>query len=88
LRDDLRKKDAAIGIFITLEIPTSEMIKEVRETDPYISPRWKEEYPRIQILTVESLLNGNRPKMPPIMKLFREAPLEVRTESQKQLALS
>jgi len=88
LRDVLQKKNAAIGIFITLEKPTSEMIKEMKETDPYVSPRWKEEYPRIQILIIESFLEGQKPKMPRAMKLFKEAPIEIGAEMSKQITLS
>jgi site-specific DNA-methyltransferase (adenine-specific) len=73
LRDRLTAKHAAIGVFITLERPTSDMIKEMRATDPYVSPRWKQEYPRIQIITVESLLKGHRPLLPPTVNLFTEA---------------
>ncbi len=73
LRDRLSAKHAAIGIFITLENPTGEMIKEVKATDPYVSPRWKQEYPRIQMFTVEALLKGQRPQLPPTVNLFTEA---------------
>ena len=74
LRDVVSRQKGAVGIFITLEEPTDEMIKEVKVTDPYISPRWKAEYPKIQILTIEQLLKGERPKIPPIVSLFQETP--------------
>lgn len=73
LRDVVSRQKGAVGIFITLEEPTDEMIKEVKVTDPYISPRWKAEYPKIQILTIEQLLKGEHPKIPPIVSLFQEA---------------
>ncbi|MGH9909531.1 MAG: DNA methyltransferase, partial [Nitrososphaerales archaeon] len=53
LRDVVTSQKAAMGIFITLEEPASEMIKEVKATDPYVSPTWGHEYPKIQITTVE-----------------------------------
>ncbi|MGA2310650.1 MAG: hypothetical protein ABSG57_14040 [Candidatus Bathyarchaeia archaeon] len=56
-----------------MEEPTSEMIKEVKATDPYVFPVWKHEYPRIQILTVEDLLKGKKPNMPPTISPFHEA---------------
>lgn len=73
LRDVVTKQKAALGIFLTLEEPTSEMIKEVKATDPYVSPLWKHEYPKIQILTIEQLLKGERPKTPPTVSLFQDA---------------
>jgi site-specific DNA-methyltransferase (adenine-specific) len=74
LRDVVTKQKAAMGVFLTLEEPTSEMIKEVKATDPYVSPLWKHEYPKIQIFTIEQLLKGERPKMPPTVSQFQEAP--------------
>ena len=74
LRDTIPRQGAVIGIFITLEEPTSEMIKEVKITDPYISPLWKHEYPKIQILTVEQLLKGVKPDIPSTtVNVFQEA---------------
>lgn len=73
LRDVITKQKAAMGVFLTLEEPTSEMIKEVKATDPYVSPLWKHEYPKIQILTVEQLLKGERPKTPPTISSFQDA---------------
>jgi site-specific DNA-methyltransferase (adenine-specific) len=73
LRDVIAKQKAAMGIFLTLEEPTSEMVKEVIATDPYVSPLWKHEFPKIQILTIEQLLKGERPKTPPTINPFQEA---------------
>lgn len=69
----ITRQKAAIGIFLTLEEPTTEMMKEIKATDPYVSPLWKHEYPKIQILTIEQLLKGERPKTPPTVSLFQEA---------------
>lgn len=74
LRDVVVRQKAVIGIFITLEEPTSEMVKEVKTTDPYVSPRWNHEYPAIQILTIEELLRGKKPELPPTIGPLQEAP--------------
>jgi site-specific DNA-methyltransferase (adenine-specific) len=74
LRDTVSRQKAAIGIFLTLEGPTSEMIKEVKATEPYVSPLWKCEYPCLQILTIEQLLKGERPKIPPTISQYQESP--------------
>lgn len=73
LRDVIIKQKAAMGIFLTLEEPTSEMTREVNTTDPYVSSLWKHEFPKIQILTIEQLLKGERPKIPPTVSPFQEA---------------
>jgi DNA modification methylase len=74
LRDVVGRQKAVIGLFVTLEEPTSEMIKEVKATDPYVSPLWKHEYPAIQILTVEQLLKGAKPDIPSTtVNVFKEA---------------
>jgi site-specific DNA-methyltransferase (adenine-specific) len=74
LRDTIIRQKAVMGIFITLEEPTSEMIKEVKVTEPYISPLWKHEYPKLQILTIEQLLNGVKPDIPSTtVNVFQEA---------------
>jgi site-specific DNA-methyltransferase (adenine-specific) len=73
LRDVIARQKAAMGIFLTLEEPTSEMIKEVKSTDPYVSPLWKHEYPKIQILTIEQLLKGEHPNTPPTISPFEDA---------------
>jgi DNA modification methylase len=68
-------QNAAMGIFLTLEEPTTEMIKEVKKTNLYVSPTWQHEYPKIQILTIQQLLDGQRPDIPPTISAFQEAPL-------------
>ncbi|MGI0079825.1 MAG: restriction endonuclease [Nitrososphaerales archaeon] len=73
LRDVVSNQKAAMGVFLTLEEPTGEMIKEAKATDPYISARWKREYPKIQILTIEQILNGEKPETPPTVSPFAEA---------------
>ena len=50
LRDVVAMQRAAMGIFLTLEEPTNEMVKEVKATDTYVSPLWKYEYPKLQII--------------------------------------
>lgn len=55
---------AAIGLFVTLEKPTKPMLKEAAAAGHFESPLHGA-YPKIQILTIEGLLNGTeRPKYP------------------------
>lgn len=71
-RDVVTVKKAAMGIFITLEPPTDDMIRSVRVTDPYISSL-QIEYPKLQIITVSQLLERESPKLPTIISPFEEA---------------
>jgi site-specific DNA-methyltransferase (adenine-specific) len=84
-RDAINRHGASMGIFITLEEPTSEMIKEVKITGQYKSPVWNTEYPKIQILTVEQILKGEKPNIPPISNMFKEtSKMERKTETKQQ----
>jgi site-specific DNA-methyltransferase (adenine-specific) len=58
------REKADIGIFITLEQPTRPMETEAVTKGFYHSPLGKD-YPRIQILTIEELLKGKSPDIPP-----------------------
>jgi len=56
----------SMGIFITLEEPTSEMKKEAIGAGYYHSPVWNKDYARIQIITIDDLLHGKNIDMPPL----------------------
>lgn len=87
LRDVVSRQKAAIGLFLTLEEPTSEMVKETKTTDPYISFTWRHEYPKIQILTINELIKGKRPHIPPTIAVYQEAPLAKRVPTHQQKKL-
>lgn len=52
------REQAAMGFLITLERPTAPMLTEALSTGYYHSPGWNRDYPKIQIRTIEQLLNG------------------------------
>lgn len=80
---------AAIGVFITLDPPTSEMALAALKASFYYSPGWNQNYPRIQILTIEELLRGAEVKMPPQFGTFKQALRVSQTEAlQGELDLS
>ncbi len=54
---------AEFGLFLTLSEPTKPMMKEATAAGFYTSTNGKK-YPRIQILTIESLLEGKKPEHP------------------------
>jgi DNA modification methylase len=73
LKGTLQREHAAIGVFITLEPPSKDMITEAASASFYHSPGWNKDYSRIQILTIEELLHGAEVKMPPQFGTFKQA---------------
>jgi len=65
LRGVVEREEAALGVFVTLEAPTQEMVTEAVSAGYFTSKTWQKDYPRIQILTVEDLLAGKGIDMPP-----------------------
>jgi DNA modification methylase len=66
LRGTLEREEAAIGIFITLNDATPAMRKEAADAKFYQSEWSNTKHPRLQIFTIEDLLNGEEPDLPPL----------------------
>ncbi len=60
----VRREDAQLGVLITLRTPTKPMSREATSFGFYNSP-WGKKYYRIQILTIEDILDGREIKYPP-----------------------
>lgn len=69
------REKAEIGIFITLKDCTGPMKKEAINKGYYKSTLYKKEYRKIQIITIEELLDGKRPNTPPIITSYKKAPV-------------
>lgn len=69
----IQREQSAIGVFITLEEPTRDMINEATSAGFYLSPGWQRDYPRIQILTIAELFRGAEIRMPPEHGTFKQA---------------
>jgi len=75
LRGVIEREKAEIGVFITLEAPTKPMEKEAAEAGFYRPPGLDEKYPRLQILTIEQLLEGKNVLRPRLLDVtFKRAP--------------
>lgn len=81
----MQREKADLGLFLTLEPPTRGIVREALDAGEHESAFWKRRYPRVQIVTVEDLLAGKRPALPPIGRAFAQAPLE--QERGEQLTL-
>ena len=79
----------AIGVFITLQPPTSPMKVAAVDAGFYHSPIWNKDYPKIQILTIEDLIKDKTVDMPPQTQTnvtFAKAP-KVTEKEGKQLSM-
>ena len=77
LKGDMEREKAEIGLFITLREPTGPMRAEAASAGFYTPEHFPDaQYPRVQILTVEELLNGNRADYPRLAPdaTFQRAP--------------
>lgn len=69
----VEREKAVIGVFITLNKATKPMKKEAVSAGYYESIAWGTKHPKIQILTIEALLNGEKVDMPPSNVTFKQA---------------
>ena len=84
LKGDMERETAEIGLFITLREPTEPMRQEAASAGFYEPEHFPGQlYPRVQILTIESLLTGEAraeyPRVAP-QATFRRAPRQRRRE--------
>lgn len=86
LLGDVENQKAAGGVLITLEKPSKQMRTEAADAGRYTSKLWHDkDYPKIQILTVEGLINGTEridapPQLNPFAMAARESAREKQTE--------
>src|SRR6266705_1454838 len=83
----VKNQKAAGGVLITLEKPSKQMRTETADAGRYTSKLWHDkDYPRIEILTVEGLLNGTeRVDAPPQINPFAIAARESAREKQTEM---
>jgi site-specific DNA-methyltransferase (adenine-specific) len=81
----VEREQAKMGLFITLAPPTDPMSKEAVTAGFYEAPNGKDQYRKIQIVTIGDLLDGKKPDLPPQdPSAFLQAPRE---DDAEQLAL-
>lgn len=77
LRGVIERDQAAIGVFICIEEPTAPMRKEAADAGFFQTKSVSgSKHPRLQILTIEDLLNGKKIDMPAQQEIrsFKQAP--------------
>ena len=83
----LEREKAAIGVFITLELPTQPMIREALEAGHYESEFWDRRYRKVQLLSIRDLLGGDGVDMPPQHGTFKQAERQKSTDGKAQKRL-
>ena len=77
LKGVIDRENAKIGVLISMEQPTKPMKADAASGDFYHSPGYDQDYPVLQIITIEELLSGKRIDMPPqqqVSTTFKKAP--------------
>ena len=84
LRGVLDREQAAIGVLISLQPPTKEMVAEAVSTGFYVHKTNAQQYPKLQLRTVKELMEGKGVERPSnvaaLDETFKKAP-----ESKKKL---
>ena len=85
LRGVIEREQAAIGVFITLELATQPMKVEAASAGYYHSPGWGKDYPRLQILSIAELFAGKEIQMPPTEHgTFKQAARVIQADGEQQ----
>jgi hypothetical protein len=85
LRGVIEREGEPIGVLLTLAKPTKDMETEAISAGHYQNELWQKQYPKLQILTVQQVLSGKRPEMPPHRSPFAEAPVEQERSQQGRM---
>jgi len=85
LRGDMEREGAALAVFLTLEPPSGPMRAEAKEAGLYSYDLMQRNYDRIQIVTVQEMVEeGRRLEIPMSLEVLKKAQ-SVTQESQLQL---
>jgi site-specific DNA-methyltransferase (adenine-specific) len=83
----LNREGATLGLFVTLEPPTRDMVQEAEQAGFYTTPLGNLRIPRLQIRTVEALLGGEGFAIPSAALLMGVAQAERVAPTSEQKAL-
>jgi len=86
-RGVLEREGATLGLFVTLEPPTRDMVQEAEQAGFYTTPLGNLRIPRLQIRTVEALLGGEGFAIPSAALLMGVAQAERVAATSEQKAL-
>ena len=69
----VEREKAALGLFISLEAPTRDMLTEAAAGGFYHSDLWQRDFPKLQIRTIADLLTGRSFDLPPRQPAYQPA---------------
>ncbi len=75
------REQGSMGILITLESPTKPMLQEAKQGGTYTNPLMVQSFDKIQIVTVEEILQGSRLKLPLTLEVLKKATQVIETEN-------
>ena len=87
LHGTIEREKATIGYFITLFPPTRDMITECKKIGRYKNNLVEQEYPKIEIVTVEDILNGKRITIPTSQQIAVVKSAEKKQDNNNQMKL-
>ncbi|CDX45656.1 Modification methylase EcaI [Mesorhizobium plurifarium] len=85
LRGVVEREEAEMGILVCLATPTGPMLTEAARAG-FVPRSAHGRLPRLQVITIEDILDGRPPRMPPIPQPERHTPVRRKT-SRDQLEL-
>ena len=83
LKGTVEREQAALGLFITLEEPTSDMRTEAVTAGFYHSDIWQRDYPKLQLRTIAELLAGTEFAVPQHASMYQAAQRVQRTQGRQ-----
>ena len=90
LRGVLDREQAAIGVLISLQPPTKEMVAEAVSTGFYVHKTNAQQYPKLQLRTVKELMDGKGIERPSnvaaVDETFKKAP-KAKAKGHEQTAM-
>lgn len=83
----VQSQRAAMGVFVCMQKPTKGMVDAANHSGVYTYPVNNQTFPRVQIITVEELLNDKRPSMPNTLLPYFQAQRRYDTGEEDQFAM-
>lgn len=81
----VQSQRAAMGVFVCMQRPTRAMIEAANRSGIYTHPANGQTFPKVQIITVEELLQGKRPNLPMTLLPYFQAKPRLATADQPTL---
>jgi DNA modification methylase len=81
----ITRENAAIGILLTLEEPSKNMLAECKQAGTYENELTGQKFDKLQIVTVKEVLEGKRLSLPMNLEVLKSAELKILNNEQKTI---